>query len=210
VEERERASGVLISLLYSDIDPAYYGKLGYQTCASWEGWIDPREIPVEPAGDVGRLVPLLPENEWDHLSKLYDGCHTARPIAIARDQNYWEYLQEKEPTDFFYWLEGSSGERLGYVRLDERDEKFVLRDWAIADQTESAHRVLFQTLLQAAQQQHVAQFGGWLPDLPAVRELFELKPRAKEITMLKALDLNSSLQADLLRESQHFQEIDHV
>ena len=208
-EEREHASGSAISLLFSDIDPTYYARLGYVTCASWKGWVDPSKTVIEAEGNVGTLIPFSPQNEIDSLQDLYDVHHATRPISIARDRDYWEYLLRNEPADSFYWLETANGARLGYVRLNERDDKCIIRDWALLEETEDTEQLLFRTLLQTARQRCAAQVGGWLPDSPTVRTLFGLKRRDKEITMLKPLDPTISLQADLLREAQHFKEIDH-
>ena len=209
VEQLQREAGTLVSLLYSDIDPGYYARLGYLTCASWEGWITASEVSIEPGKDAGTLVAFTPKSALSDMRNLYERSHAQRLISIDRDEAYWDYLLQKEPSDTFYWLENAAGERLGYVRLNQSEEAFLVSDCAFVEQSDAIHRMMFQSIVETAQRQRVSKIGGWLPESAVVRSIFRLKHRDKEISMLKSLDPNVVLQADTLNDAQHFQEIDH-
>src|SRR5690606_23723815 len=93
VENRQRDRGAKIGLLYSDIDPAYYERLGYELCPSLEGWLDPRSF-ATPAKPAYHLVEVDACQRWPELARLYGTYHGAMPLSIARDEAYWQALLE--------------------------------------------------------------------------------------------------------------------
>ena len=63
---------------------------------------------------------------------------------------------------------------------------------------------------RAAERRRLKRIGGWLPDCPPLRTVFELQARRREITMLKPLDADVRFDTLQLAAGQHFREIDHV
>ena len=100
VETFKREAGATVSLLYSDIDPGYYQRLGYQLCPVWDGRRDLQEI----AGDLTQpqesLVPMSLPEERQELEELYDSYHSQFAISIARSSEYWDYLFQKSVATF--------------------------------------------------------------------------------------------------------------
>ena len=116
-EAFQQEAGATISLLYTDIAPDYYQRLGYQLCPAWEGRVDRQNISRSVTRPGGKLVPISLPEERQELEALYDSYHSRFAISIARSSEYWDYLFQKSVGDELFWLQGSIGERLGYVRL---------------------------------------------------------------------------------------------
>ena len=68
VEAHEHSLGRRVSILYSDIPPEYYARLGYVRCAAHEAWAELKETETP---NSGRLVPLDPREEIDELATWY-------------------------------------------------------------------------------------------------------------------------------------------
>ncbi len=209
VERRQRAAGAALGLLYSDIDPDYYARLGYALCPSLEGWIDPRTFSPErpPAHHLELLAaePHLPE-----LAALYAEYHGATPLSIARDRQYWQALLARAPDDRFYRLADDRHGWHGYLRLAQTGTAWRITDFALGDQSLELAEELYAAALLMAGQDGVERFGGWLPDHSSARQFFDLTPRRTEITMIKSLDEDRPLDDEAVELASRFCEIDHV
>ncbi len=205
VEEHERARGAALSLLYSDIDPGYYAKLGYQRCAAWERW-----TAVPPAGLEGRtLTRIEPQHHRSTIVELYDQFHSQLPLSIARDGEYWDYLFAKGASDQFYLLENRDGDHIGYSWLRQEKNRLTICDWAV--DSDADEHTLFQAILCTASVCRAKMAGGWLPDRAATRAVFgQPELRQREITMVKPLRAGLRICQACLAAAQHFREIDHV
>ncbi len=209
VEKREHQRGAKIGLLYSDIDPTYYERLGYLLCPSLEGWLDPRG--VAPAMEQPyHLVEVNARQRWPELSRLYLKYHGAMPLSIARDEAYWQALLERFPEERFYALSDRKGGWQGYVRIGLKGPQWRITDYALGDQSLELAEALYAATVELARQGGAEQFGGWLPDHPSALQFFELHDRKTEITMLKSLDASLPLDAEMLELASRFCEIDHV
>jgi predicted acetyltransferase len=209
VEEHEAQASAVISLLYSDIDPKFYRRLGYNRCPSYEGWIDVATAPDE-VQPCYALVKFSASDGRAQLQALYDECHRNRTISIARDDDYWDFLLRKDSDDSFYWLRDAKGRVQGYVRLGWGDGACRIRDWALRDDSAAVLGSLLTGVVALARKKGAERVGRWLPDRPAVRSLCPLVARTREITMLKSLSPRLELDESLVCAAELFQEIDHV
>ncbi len=207
VERRRRGDGAAISLLYSDISPDYYARLGYQRCPAREGY---SKTDAPPPPDGLSLRRFEPAPETAAMAALYEAHHAVAPIAIERTADYWRYLLTKSQQDEFYWLVDAADRPLGYVRLAVTPSGTRVSDYAIAPDTSASLESLYALALNLAAERGWPSLGGWLPDKPAARKWFDLTPRAKEITMLKPLDPATRLDAETLGSAEGFCEVDHV
>jgi len=210
VEAFQREAGATVSLLYSDIDPEYYQRLGYQLCPTWEGRVDLQNISQSVTLPENQLVPMSLPQEQQELEELYDSYHSRFAISIARSSEYWDYLFQKSDGDELFWLQGSAGERLGSVRLNATDDKLKIRDWTFIVFSESLLETLIKVVIAEAANRGVAQLYGWLPNIEPLRPWVSLEKREKEITMLKSLCADATLSDELISSAEYFQEIDHV
>ncbi len=213
VEREEQASrDAAWSVLYSDINPSYYERLGYTLCPSWLGWCEPRKAAANLTTEL-RLTLIAPADRLGELERLYAEYHGAMPLSIARDRDYWGAILKKFASDKFYALADSAGRWLGYVRVGSKEDAWRITDFALADQSEDLAEQLYVVLASLAAQADVVRFGGWLPDSPAARKFFALEPRPAEITMIKPLRPTGGgrpLDAALVAGTTRFCEIDHV
>jgi predicted acetyltransferase len=207
-EKQEREAGKTFSLLYSDIRPAYYERLGYRRCRAAQGWANPLEAGTKsPASRT--LTRFQPDSELSTLSDLYDRGHARHALSIARSAEYWRYLIAQNPEDEFYFA-AMGGKRAGYVRLGIRPQGIVVRDLSLLEDADETERGLYSAVIGLAQERSVGRVGGWMPADAVCRELFEVTDRVQELTMIKPLLDRIKIDERHCRAAQHFHEIDHV
>jgi len=210
VEDAQRQSGVKLSLLYSDIDPEFYARLGYVRCPSYAGWIKPETSALRTTSTSTELHPFSIKDQLESVSAMYAAYHGAQPICIERPLEYWRYLSQIRTEDRFFWLVGPGEQRLGYLRIAIAEGTWRINDLAISGNGPATLSQLFGSLLRLADQQSVSRVGGWLPDTAEARDWFQIEPRTTEITMLKPLDAALKLNDDAITSVTWFCEIDHV
>ena len=210
VEDQSRKNGTALSLLYSDIKPDYYANMGYALCPSFEGWRDVGRM-RDKAGIGQQLVEIDAASHLDELMNLYADYHGAAPLSIARDARYWQALLQRFTADRFYALitKGDGGWK-GYLRLSRKNPAWRITDYALADQSLVLPDLLYGSAFALAAHGGAQRVGGWLPEIPATRKLFELAPRRTEITMIKSLSGVHPLDDELITSTGRFCEIDHV
>ena len=206
VEEYQAASGAELSLLYSDIDPAYYARLGYQVCPAWTGTVDTADHSRATSYRLEKFDPLA---GIDRLRSFYDDEHGQYEIAIARDAAYWGYLLTRDAGDEFHWVIGESDTRLGYVRLHVDMQGAKLRDFAFAPETAERLGSLLDAVAASLCERGVPRLCGWLPNVIDGGSM-QLEERPDEITMVKLLAEDAELTDAERSAAMQFREIDHV
>jgi len=210
VEHHFKNQGCQISMLYSDIKPDYYARLGYQLCPAWEGWM---QMPARRAAELDSGFELEQFVAQDHvapLSKLHAADHSQSVISIHRDQEYFAYLITKDTNDEFYWLRCQSGETAGYVRLASSHQRLQITDFALADRNDETMSSFASSLIGLARARRAETLGGWLPNHPVLRHFFDIQARKVEITMLKSINPQLILEEAHRAAAQNFSEIEHV
>lgn len=210
VERVERQGGASLSLLFSDIDPAYYARLGYSICPSWEIVGLSSSDANSSTGGSALLTRFDAASEIESLRKLHDDYHRSLRLAVARDDDYWTYLLRKGAEDEFYWLSAGEKEPMGYVRLGMHRGRLLVRDFALRDHDESLYSSLSEAVAHLLKARHVERLGGWLPSMSAFECSFELTQRRAEMSMVKALAPELDLTQPILEAVQYLHEIDHV
>jgi hypothetical protein len=136
--------------------------------------------------------------------------HSRFAISIARHADYWTYLFAKGPVDEFFWIGSDRRETIGFVRLSEHDGVLKVRDYSLLQPEDSSFELLLRAVLSLALKRGIAKVSGWLPECAFAQSRGVLKLRDREITMLKSLRPELAVDPAVLRDSQHFHEIDHV
>ena len=216
IEDFERRQGARLSVLFCDIEPRYYGRLGYVLCPAHCGWTSTASARAtsDDANGGLQLVPVdaavtFAEQVPTHAA-LYDSDHACRPLAIERTTEYWLHLAARHPSTARYWLVAPSGDRCGYAWLRSEGQDLILDDHAVRDGEQGAREALFRQTILVAARRGFARAGGWFPACEPAESLFELAPRQDEITMLKPLDEGVTLDDAVLAAADWLQEIDHV
>lgn len=208
-----QARGTRATLLYSDIEPEFYARLGYRRCPCYVGWVEasPRTAASSGPRHQAPLTRFDPTEEVARMAELYDAYHGRFAISIARSAQYWQQLLCRGENDEFYWL-GTSREVRGYVRLACHEAELRISDFALTTSPAStdAAESLYRGIVELAGETGAARVGGWLPKTAAAQRCFRLEPRTQEIAMIKVLDEADRFDDDALRQTDHFTEIDHV
>ena len=209
--ERDRVKqGDRLSSLFSDIDPDYYGKQGYLRCPSWKAWAaaDPASLGT---GELSwDLQPFPASRALPELQEIYRAYHGSYPLAVARPLGYWKYTLLKQPQDEFYWLKDPESQTQGYVRVTEMEGAWLISDFAVRRERSDSLRLLFRLVIDLAGRKGKTGVGGWLPDEPAIRSLFDLQPRTQSVTMVKSLDAGLTIGEKHLETADRICKIDHV
>jgi predicted acetyltransferase len=207
-ESQEQAVGKTFSLLYSDISPGYYARLGYRLCPAAKGTINPDE--ATPAASAPcSLIRFQPGDELPALLDLYDRGHARHALSIARSPDYWRYLIVQDPQDEFYFAD-VGGRRAGYVRLGFRPSRVVIRDLSLIDESNEVEQGLYSAVIALCKARGAESVSGWMPSDAASRELFQVTDRAQELTMIKPLVARIQVEERHCQAAEHFHEIDHV
>jgi len=203
-DEYRRQHGTAISLLYSDINPGYYARLGYVECPAWEFDFEPAAVVLNGLKSL-ELHPI-PLPATPSISRLYEDFHRDLPFSIHRSTDYWQYLELKAPRDDVFAI-GPPDDPDGYVRIGFDESALVVRDFATRNA--DAAGTLVAATLQISSRIGAKSVIGWVPQLPD--EFAELAVRREEeITMLKPLSPEFPIDESVTASADWFHEIDHV
>jgi len=209
VEEQEQQQGVCVSGLFSDIDPNYYGRFGYEQCEGWEMSIKIKETADVPASEW-QLQPIDPQQQLAKIQDWYETAQQNLSVWVVRDDDYWQYMLAKSATDQFFLLVDGQQQEQGYLRVHSHDEHWVVQDWGLAAGNPDDLAAMMDAIRTSACQQGVTSIVGWLPRLEEPLDGIDFELRPQEITMFKRLDASLSLSAKIVEDSAYLREIDHV
>ena len=220
VERQRQARGDELALLYSDIDPAYYARLGYVACPSYEG-----SVPLPASRDsTWRVREVDPAGESELLLKLADAADRGAVLCIEKRAARWQALLAQWPGDRFVLAETlPENHPVGWLRLRETDQADTVRlmDFALESLATGGEAGPLAAPLPMALAAARARFGwttltGWLPtdiegsvvtwNIPAGK----VSPRQREITMIHPLSGVDELLPEEVAAAGRFVEIDHV
>ena len=207
VEQQVRtATGAVISLLFSDIKPEYYARLGYIECPAWAAEFDPKGQTFDAAGyEAGNCSRVSPGDSLQVIRELYQSAHADVPLSFHRNDDYWDFLVRKSPASDIYLL-GRADDPSGYVWVSVDDGTLLIRDAVTRD---GNLRPALNAAAAIARERQLATVWGWLPALDHERNPVTTQPRPDEITMLKPLDDRIDIDADCIAAADFFHEIDH-
>ncbi len=212
VHEQMAQEGVQLSLLYSDIDPKFYRRLGYQECPSWAGWLETHHAPP-PHKDT-----FVQEASWEEIAPLaqrfYWQYHGHRALAIWRSEEYWSVSVQRWPdTPWLGFFSGtkSSKTMVGYARVRIVQDRAHLLDWSLSGETEATLGQMLQALAPWCAKRGCKYLGGWLPGQDSsLQAVVELAPRSREITMICPLDPEIACDEECRLAADWFTQADHV
>ncbi len=122
VMEDAQGGGDEVALLYTDIDPDFYRSLGFETTDRFRWRCDDLRGLADAVDRTTHAYPLDPEVDDERLRNLYDRAHAECSLWMARDSDYWSYLDQLHPEDDVVVVESGIGEDLLYARLREGDQ----------------------------------------------------------------------------------------
>ena len=201
-EQDQQQDGVEWSFLFSDINPEYYARMGYQIS-------DAPSVCIKPGAEQAYDTEAFQiEAGLETVKQLYTGNHQHCSCFLYRSDAYWEFLAAKHAKDHFLWLQ-EEGEVIGYVHCRAHDDLACLEDFAVPDHDDNSLAKVAATVSSLADQHGWNQVHGWFPDSQVGQPWFELPQRQTEITMWKSLS-DQQLNSSQIRELSFFRHIDHV
>ena len=209
VERRTTEAGGAISMLYSDIKPEYYARMGYLECPSWEMDLDGSNLPTLNE-DTDRLGGCDSAEDIEQIRALYERCHQSLPFSIHRGDDYWSHLLAKTSRDRTYLIGDSESTTVGYFRVGLFKGVMTLTDCALATFDDRLIRRLFSAVVAVARSHRVKKLQGWIPGRQPALAGFNPARRQIEITMVKPLRDEIKLSSDDRAAADWFHEIDHV
>ncbi len=210
IDELNANAGVRLSVLYSDIPPAFYERLGYIACPSWHGeaTIEPN---TPPASAGWHLEEFDPRPSLADLETLFADDYASRRLWLTRSHAYWEFTLDYRKDDRFFWLLDGNDQRQGYVRvLVNKKNALQIVDHAFAARRDPVELALYMSLKHMAAGEAIETIQTWIPNSPPARACFDVQPRHNEVTMIKPLDGQIELSPQAIAAGEWFHEVDHV
>lgn len=195
VMDRAKRAGYGAALLYSDIDPRFYERLGY-VLLPHPTWIaKTADLPPSGAFALGKC------DDVERLLAMYEQSFEPSWVRAQRNRASWElasWRQRQAKT----WLLVEQERAVGYIIASKHDDLLWVVDEAMLGG--SAPR-LWATLRKLAVQEGAARVAGWLrPDHAGGP--FAASPRSCCIPMVAPLDERLA-QIDSL--ATHLSSFDH-
>jgi GNAT superfamily N-acetyltransferase len=196
--DEARRRGDPVVLLFSDIGTPYYAELGFRALPAEEASGSLRDASRRrPAGI--ELRPMT-RDDLDEVVRCDRAASAARPVAIVRDRDHWDFLMTRAGS-FFARLDGSDlsrryrvalrdGRVAGYLVSAEGEGEWNLREAAAADGKPETLRAILDLGAADARERGMVGVYGWLPRetgelVPEWRLRFE--PRRRAIPMVLPL-----------------------
>ncbi|MCA9115146.1 MAG: GNAT family N-acetyltransferase [Planctomycetaceae bacterium] len=213
VEQLRSGQGDELALLYSDIAPAYYARLGYLVCPAMEATLTLSET----AAASFSVRSVDPEAEASLLREMAARAAEQQALTIRCEETRWQQLLDQSPEDEFLLVQAVQGETgdliAGWLRVRETDEPGAVRlmDWAVTPAD-----ALPKVLAAAMSQRGWNGISGWLPGqltgscLLTAGLAGQPVPRQRQITMIHPLREGDQLTPEEIAAAGRFVEIDHV
>ena len=196
--DEAEAAGDIAALLFTDIGTEYYRAFGFAA------------LPCEDAlGSIAGAAARAPRgvtfrsmtpDDLDTVCRVQAAATAARPIAIVRDRDHWEFLLLRAST-FFSRLDGSGLERrftiamessrpIGYLVAVSGPGEWNLREAEAFDGEPQTLAKILNAAAAEANAQSATTVWGWIPrsvwpHVPAWQ--LRAQPRLRAIPMLRAL-----------------------
>lgn len=162
-----------IGVLYSDIAPEFYRRLGFHICPGAEF----SEVVSEFTGVAEAAFEPVSPSAYRSIYKQNLGT---LDLGIERSEEYWAWLERRSPLSHTMRLKGAGGD-LAYAWLKVDGESLLVLDLLVIDPHQST--LIRGALLSWAQSKHVKKVEGWLPQALVGSQVWNQTERSKAITM---------------------------
>jgi predicted acetyltransferase len=194
--ERAKQEGKGAGVLYSDISPDYYARLGFITLEHRQWTAATDELPGMISG-----LELRPCSDAERLLRLYERSWRGPCVRIKRDDLSWRYWSWRQSLPSAQLLQ-RGGTDIGYAVVSHYRDTLWVADAALA---EDSPEPLWRAFHKLAHERGLTRVAGWLREGQAGGTF---QPRAREqcIPMLAPLD---DKLADIASLKTHFASFDH-
>jgi predicted acetyltransferase len=204
VAQVEQSGGAEVGLLFSDISPDYYAKMGWELVDQTTYKAELEDL-WEPTRSLGVRV-KRPEALISTLSGMWDAEQRQHDLWLARDAGYWRYLLSRNPEDHHVMLCDRGGIERGYARLAFTGQEGWVEEVCLRQGVEDPWREdAWVVVAHYAASQGAARLATWQQPPPRSRKHWVPTQRAAAITMV----LRSGACAAAPLTSSHIHSTDH-
>lgn len=189
VMAEERARGTRLALLFSDIGPAYYEKLGFRAIRC--------EVGEAPAAEGE--APFLPLGDRDPAELLAFCREPDARLAFGRSPDYWAFMRERHRPELLLYAPG--GIPRGFAALHDEAEGLWIDEAGFAPQVSPT--AIWLALRALAAQRGRPAVRGWLP-LETAEAGFNFRPLTTNAPMVAPLSDDVIPEAVQLWANDHF------
>lgn len=209
VEEAAR-EGIRYALLFSEIDPAYYARLGFEPISITETHLGLKPQPREGAPAI--LVRGGDDRDLADIAAMHQARAAGYALAQHRSPAYARHAITKQrmlaalspsgtrQLEFFIAEEGASA--VAYVVISRGPGGPVLEEWGDRDPTGARLGAILQVLAARTPTERASPVRTWLPDdfLPPQLERLDERP-PREVGMLRAIAPGGPPVSELARDA---------
>jgi GNAT superfamily N-acetyltransferase len=155
--DAERAAGIDLAFLFSNIHPHFYERLGFITLPS-------RAISIRASSLEGRKVDAFPiaHGDWPAVHRCFEALEARRPFGFRRTPLVWDWMRARRVNVPAVDLAVRRGRSIVAYVLGRREvaaDSYVFEEFAFSDE---AGRAKIAPLLRAAAGD-LRKIAGWLP-----------------------------------------------
>ncbi|MGE0606155.1 MAG: GNAT family N-acetyltransferase [Pirellulales bacterium] len=202
------ASNDWFGLLFSDISPAYYARMGFRELPA-RSFRCQRLPELAASGPGCAVTPLEPVTLLGFLADTYNAHHRLDELYLARDLHYWRYAIERHAGSLFYRLSDAEQGDVGYAWLNPLPSGDCSLELALTISTPQVATTALRAVAQAAAGMGATALAGWLPPWSTVREWFQETTRSQQIPMILPLKASKTWPGTQ-PPSHHFWHTDHI
>jgi GNAT superfamily N-acetyltransferase len=189
VMAEERTRGTRLALLFTDIGPAYYEKLGFQAIRC--------EIGEAPA--ASGEAPFLPLGDRDPAELLAFCREPDGRLAFGRSRDYWAFILTRQRPELLIYAPG--GVTAGFAAIHDQPDGLWIDEAGFAPGV--APSTFWQALRALAATRNRPIVDGWLP-LEAADAGYAFRPLTKNAPMAAPLSGDVIPEAVQLWANDHF------
>lgn len=198
--------GAELGLLFSDITPAYYEKLGYRVCPAWKHRCR-RVAELAESGPRAFLEQVDPVEKLAELATHYQNSHASDRVYVRRSEEYWTYSLKSNPSQEFFMVCRAGGARAGYIRVAARLGELELVEVALPPDADELEQAVYRAAAALVLERNQSCLTGWLRQTSAVEEWITRTARTDAIPMLCSVSDDVSVEGCF--EQCHFWRSDH-
>jgi GNAT superfamily N-acetyltransferase len=184
------AGGARLALLFSEIDPAFYARLGFEPIPISEATLTLRTQGREGAPAV--LMRGGDDRDMDNIAAMHAVRADRYGFTLTRSADYIRYAISKRrmlaafgspglrTVEYFVTEEG--GNAVAYIVITHGPEGHVLEEWGDRDPTAARVGAMLQVIAARTPAEEVVNVRAWLPDDFAPPQLARIdeKPAAEQ------------------------------
>lgn len=189
-------NGAQFGLLFSDIAPDYYHKMGFHLSSVLS--YDYHDLGgLRSSGNQAKIKLFDPQKEHDWLVDIHRQYHCNTALTVARDGAYWAYSLRANSKNLFWLVLDDKGERLGYVRLYVDQQRAGLIECIIPRQEPLVNSV-YRSISRELINRQVERLTSWLTPPQGIVDYSAVRKRSKAWPMVwMGSQINASPEAVL-------------